>query len=178
MRRLSTALALALLFAGAAVAQAPSPERYAGRYRFDGSDEDGRRRVQRALAPTLRRLHSVLRALAERRLNDSVPVARRIDIGLDGEEIAIRYVGEDDRTFRSRAGRPRAIEGLDGREARMTQLFRDGHLEQVFEGERGRMYNVFELSRDGRRLTLTVVMTGERLEEPIRITLPYVRVGD
>ena len=171
-------VATLLTSTAAAVAQvAPSNPRYAGRYRFDGTDEDGRRRVRRALEPTLARMNPLIRALAERRLDDSVPIARRIVIGLNGDRISVRYVGEEDRTLQSRAGRPRTIEGRDGNEAQMTQLFRDGHLEQVFEGERGRMYNVFELDESGRRMTLTTIMTGERLEEPIRIALPYVRVG-
>jgi hypothetical protein len=177
MRRLALSVSCLLLAAVASAQSIPPDPRYAGRYRFDGTDDDGRRRVRLALEPTLRRLNPLVRGLAERRLNESVPIARRIEVGVDGERISVRYVGERDRTFRSRAGRPRTVETRDGREARMTQLFRDGHLEQIFEGENGRMYNVFELDEAGRRLTLTVVMTGERLDQPIRITLPYVRVG-
>lgn len=178
MRSLAAAVAGLLWLAAVAGAQTSAPDpRYAGRYRFDGTEDEGRRRVRRALEPVLRRVNPLLRGVAERRLNDSVPVARRIEIGVDGSRISVRYVGERDRRFESRAGHPRTVEARDGREARMTQLFRNGRLEQIFEGENGRMYNVFSLDEPGRRLTLTVVMTGERLEQPIRVTLPYVRVG-
>ena len=57
----------------------------------------------------------------------------------------------------------------------MTQLFRDGHLEQIFEGDNGRMYRLLELSEDGSRLSATTIVQSERLENPIRITQPYRR---
>ncbi len=169
---------VAFLLASVASAQVSAPDpRYGGTYRFDGSEEDGRRRVRSAIEPALARMNPLMRAIAERRLDQSVPVARRIIVALNGDRISVRYEGEQSRTFESRAGHPRTVEARDGREARLTQLFRDGHLEQVFEGENGRMYNVFQLAEDGRRLTLEVVMTGERLEQPIRVQLPYVRAG-
>ena len=160
--------------AGEATVTAPeSPERFAGEYRYAESAEAGQRRVHHAASPILRRLNPIMRMLAESRLDDT-HVPRRIDIVVDDGDIAIRYVGDEDRTYRARHGHPRTITLDSGREARLTHIVREGQLQQVFEGERGRWYNLFEL-QDGGRLMLNVVIAGERLEAPLRVSLPYDR---
>ena len=168
---------LVALLAVPALAQTEATDpRFTGRYRFDGSAEDGRARVIRAVRPTLGRLNPILRAAAMERLNESRPVPHRIDLGVRGERIRIRYHGaERTRAFESQSGHPRQVEGEQW-EARMTQLFRQGRLEQVFEAHGGRWYNVFTLDESGERLTLRVVLSGGRLPETIQLELPYRRV--
>ncbi|MGE0786590.1 MAG: hypothetical protein AB7S26_13040 [Sandaracinaceae bacterium] len=148
--------------------------RYAGHFVLEGTPEAARDRIRAELRPLIERLPALVQPLARERLNGRFRVAREIDVALPGDHIRVRYTGEETRTFDSRRGRPRRIETENG-EATLTQLFRDGHLEQVFEGDNGRMYIVMELAGDGDRLEVTTILTGERLETPIRITHPYVR---
>lgn len=148
--------------------------RYVGEYRYAETMERARARIRHAAEPVLSGMNPVVRLLAERAVDDA-EVPRRIRIALPRPRIAITYVGrEDAKTFESRAGYPTDVHH-DGRSSRMTQLFRDGHLEQIFQGERGRWYNVFELGGDGAQLTMSITIVGERLPRPVRLTLPYRR---
>ncbi|MEZ4337178.1 MAG: hypothetical protein R3B82_11180 [Sandaracinaceae bacterium] len=164
-----------LLVAALASAQDAAESRYEGHFVLEGSADAARDRVRRALRPALAQVPSMFRSMAEERLAGRFQIVRAIDIALPGDRIRVTYASDRRRTFESRRGYPTTITTDDDREARMTQLFRDGHLEQIFEGEEGRLYRVLEVSADGTRLTATSVMTGERLDAPIRITQPYVR---
>ncbi|MCB9596397.1 MAG: hypothetical protein H6719_26985 [Sandaracinaceae bacterium] len=177
MTRRASLGALLLLFATVASAQDTADEtgRYVGHFVLDGSEEAARERIRRALEPAIQSIPFLFRSMATERLNARFRVVRAIDIELPADRISVRYTGERTRTLESRRGHPVTIETDDGGEARMTQLFRDGHLEQVFEGEHGRMYRLLELSEDGARMTATTILQGGRLEQPIRITQPYVR---
>ena len=149
---------------------------FSGHYRYAESPSEARARIMRAAEPVLRTLNPVVRAVAEQQLRETM-VPSRIDLSVRGERVSVRYVGrERERTFRSRLNHPRTITNDDGHSARLTHLFRAGQLEQIFEGERGgRWYNVFGLDERRRQLTLSVVITQERLAQPVRIELPYVR---
>lgn len=177
MKRRVSLGALLLVVATVASAQdvADDTARYVGHFVLDGSEEAARERVRRALEPAIQAIPFLFRSMASERLNARFRVVRAIDIALPEDRIQVRYTGERTRTLESRRGHPVTIETEDGREAQMTQLFRDGHLEQVFQGEQGRMYRLLELSEDGARLTATTILQGGRLEQPIRITQPYVR---
>lgn len=183
MSRLPRPLALAAAFsllaaAATTAAQTDAPiEALTGRYRYAESAEAGQRRVMRAVEPLLRGLNPLVRPLAESRVREA-RIPPRIDLTVRGDRVAVRYVGrEEERTFRSRVGRPRNIRRDSGEAARLTQVFRNGQLQQIFEGpEGGRWYNLFSLDPSGRRMTLNVVVTHERLGTPIRVELPYERI--
>lgn len=175
MRRAAALVPITLLLAAVASAQVVDESRYAGHFVLDGTEDAARQRVRRALRPALEQVPTMFRSMAEERLAGRFQVVRVIDIALPADRIRVTYASDRSRTFESRRGYPTTITTDDDREARMTQLFRDGHLEQIFEGEQGRLYRVLELSADGTHLTATSVMTGERLDTPIRITQPYVR---
>lgn len=172
-------VSLSLLLAASAVAQREPPEneRYVGHYVYASNVQDGRRRVMRALRPALERLNALVRNTIESRLSDGEPVPRTIDVWLRGQRVFVRYAGgeEEPRTFESRLGRAEEVETRMGRTARLTQLFRDGHFEQIFESERGRWYNVFTLDETGEQLDLRVAVTSERLDTPLHMHLPYRR---
>lgn len=155
-------------------AVAAAVERFAGHYRYAESADVGQRRVRRAAAPILQEMNPIVRLIAEHRLNDT-HVPRHIEIRTESGEIAIRFAGDEDLTYRGPVGRPRTITLDSGGNARLTHLLRDGQLQQIFEGERGRWYNVFRLDESARHLHLEVVITGARLDEPLRVNLPYTR---
>ena len=170
----STAFLVASV-ASAQVAPVDETARFAGHYVLDCEEEEARQRIRQALEPAIESIPFLMRSMARSRLNERFRVVRTIEIALPADRIRVRYTGERSRTLESRRGHPVTIESEEGNEARMTQLFREGHLEQIFEGENGRMYRVLELSEDGSRLSATTILQGDRLEQPIRITQPYRR---
>lgn len=178
LRAIPVIASLFFLLAASAGAQreAAPDERYVGHYVFAASMNDGRRRVMTALRPALERLPALVRNTVESRLSDGEPVPRTIDVWLRGQRAFVRYAGDDEpRTFETRLGQPTEVETRMGRTATLTQLFRDGHFEQIFQSDRGRWYNVFTLDESGDRLQLRVAVTSERLDTPLHMELPYVR---
>lgn len=157
-------------------AQTEIDRRYEGRYRLRGQVAHARQRVVGAIGEVVGEINPLFRALLEERLASRQPVATRVVIDFPEERnIHVRYEGERTRDYRSRAGYPEEIENEQGERVRLTQLFREGHLEQVFEGPRGRWYQVLTLSGDARVLTVATTITGERLPRPIRWQLEYER---
>ena len=137
-------------------------------------------RARDATAALLAQLNPVVRLIAEARISGA-HIPPRIHMRARAPHIAVRFAGygdEEDRAYRSRAGYPTNIVTRSGDDARLTQHFRAGRFEQIFEGERGRWYNIFSLDESGDHLLLEVVLTGERLQTPIRLELPYRRVSE
>jgi hypothetical protein len=167
----SVAIAIALISAAALGQHGSVDPRYAGSYVFAGTVEAAQAQFRRALEPELSRIDPLLRMMGESMVQGRLPVPRRIDIGIDGDRIAvtIRNDGEAARTYESRAGYPSAR-----RASTMTQLFRDGHLEQIVEYESGvRKYRIFTLDESGDALHFELVLTGA--QRPFRFTASYRR---
>ena len=177
----ATLLCLSLSAPGSAQRAAASREvqpRFGGHYRYAESDARGQERIRAAARSLLSQLNPITRLIAEARIN-GMHVPPRIDLQVSPAEITTRFVGygdDEDHSYQSRPGYPNSIVTDSGRDAELTQHFRGGRLEQIFEGERGRWYNLFALDESGEHLRLEIVLTGERLDTPIRVELPYRRI--
>ena len=115
-----------------------------------------------------------MRAVARARIDADALVARRIRVEVDGEHIATTLHTTADHRFRTRLGHPASVTTETGSEAQLTQLFREGRLELVFDLSEGRRWTVLSLS-PGERLTVTTTIDPHRLDDNVRYVLEYRR---
>jgi hypothetical protein len=104
------------------------------------------------------------------------PTFRRLTLDRSSDAITVSYdVGKPVRTPAD--GSPGRWTRDDGDVYEVQTTFVDGHLHQSFKNKGGGRLNVFTLSPDGRMLTIDVMLTSDRLPEPIRYQLVFERVA-
>jgi hypothetical protein len=157
---------------GRAQGHPPELTRYAGTYRYAGSREHGRAIVEKAIDEALSEQSIVFRALAKKRLAERRPLIESITIAAPPGLIVISL---DDLRAAAKPGVPTTVKTGQGESSTVKLSFKDGRLEQVLEGEKGTLKNVFTLLDAGKTLQRDVTISGGRLPKPIRYRLLYKR---
>ncbi|GAB5543998.1 MAG: hypothetical protein SangKO_037580 [Sandaracinaceae bacterium] len=147
---------------------------FAGEWVLASSVPRARERVEAAFELALRDANPLMRAVARTRIDADALVARRIRVEVDGEHIVTTLHTTADHRFRTRLGHPAPVTTETGSEAQLTQLFREGRLELVFDLSEGRRWTVLSLS-PGERLTVTTTIDPHRLDDNVRYVLEYRR---
>jgi hypothetical protein len=174
MRRsifLALAAAAAALLVIAASAPTPTvraqaassvPAVLAGAYRYPHDADHARRIVEAALEPRIATLPSLVQGMARDRIRARLRVARRIAVALDGARVRVTFEGQRTLAIESALGATTTVRNEEGQDVAVRQALRGGWLEQTFEGENGE---------------LRQLLSTERLGDPIRYRLDYVREG-
>ena len=71
-------------------------------------------------------------------------------------------------------GATRNGQSLDGETLRVTQRYRDGALEQVFQADQGTRWNMYRILEDG-RMRVDATTQGDMMPQPLRFSLTYRR---
>lgn len=177
-----------LIAAGLAVALAalvPSParvqsgdfaaaeERFEGTWQLAVSPDRAQQTIDTAVERAVNAMPFLFRGVARGRLRDQTPAVRRIVLDFDDGAVAVSYDGRD---YRSPLGETRRVtRSSDGARLRLTQRLQSGgQLEQVFEGDSGTRWYVYEATGpDTIRLTSTT--DSDRMPEAMRFSLTYRR---
>ena len=99
----------------------------------------------------------------------------RVSIAQSAGQVQVTYEGQRTVTVGSSVPGTTTVTNEEGREVRVTQQLRGGWLEQVFEGPNGLLRELLSTEPDGATLHVDVSLESERLGEPIRYRLDYVR---
>lgn len=177
---IASAIALgfvALAFAPSASTQ-PSPhpvvQRFAGIYRNVLAD-GGRDVIRAAIDAGVEPMAPVRRNVAHRRLLSGDPPIPRITIAPEGAGLLIDYtLSRHNRTPGLGVFAENAAAG-----GGMVDIKHDvvgDRLRETYRESRGGAVHIFELSPDGRRLTLQATITSRFLPGPIRYSLEFERV--
>ena len=166
-----------LLFAAApGRSQQPDRDVYTGEWILVSSVEDGRQTIRSAFDRALRDVNPFMRAMARQRINVDEMLVRRIRVAIDGPRITTTFHTTRPHRFQTRQDHPDQVTTENGNAARLTQLFRSGQMEMVFDMEEGRRWTV--LTTEGSdRLTLTTTIDPTRLDDNIRYSLVYRRAS-
>lgn len=172
------ALSLALAPAPASTQDAPARTEAQLRELLDGawfltvSRAQGQAAIDRGIERAVAEMNFFLQGVTRQQVHDSTPVNERIDIGFTpGGDIT---VGFDQRfTYTTRPGVAQDFDVPNTGNVNVTQLFRNGHLEQIFTATLGRRWNTYDLSSDGRTMTCTSTMQGPMMPVPVVFTLSY-----
>jgi hypothetical protein len=114
----------------------------------------------------------LMRGGARERLRDMTSPAPEMTLSDEGERVTI--VARDHRVTIATNGTPTRVTGAQDAGTMRAQR-RDGRLVVTAEGDNGVRTTVYRLSEDGRRLVLDVRLESERLSEPLRYRVAYVR---
>lgn len=136
------------------------------------SRSQGQAAIDRGIERAVAEMNFFLQGVTRQQVHDSTPVNERIDIGFTPEGRIT--VGFDQRfTYTTRPGVAQDFDVPGTGNVNVTQLFRGGHLEQIFTATLGRRWNTFDLSADGRTMTCTSTMQGPMMPVPVVFTLSY-----
>ena len=139
-------------------------------------DETDSANINEVIEDAVGKLNFVTRDIARERLKRLNPAYRQIAISSSPNEISVTV--DNQPPLRTPAnGAPVAWIGPDGGKVNASMQLADGRLTQTFTSADGRRVNDYNLSRDGRTLTMRVTETSPRLSQPITYKEVYRRIS-
>lgn len=144
-------------------------DRFVGDYVHAGGqrDIDGR---DAAIEELITDFNVVLRPIARKKLRDGNPIAKALEITVDGDLVTVAFDGKND--VANLDGTKTKIVGIQGDSLDYSVNVNGSRLRQVYSGERGGRSNEIRV-RSGGALKIAVEMTSSRLPRPLRYTLRY-----
>ena len=170
--------ALAVLLLGGSLAEAqtsqpakPARNGFTGVWRHAGNaDEDKQRR--KVIEAATEDLSFFVRGTARDRLTERTKPAPEVKLVVDDQHIEL--AGKE-KTISLRFGAKPITIKKDGKEGKLSAR-RDGKRIVISsQGEKGRRDTTYTLSPDGKKLTVSVRMIGERLSAPLAFRTTYRR---
>ena len=144
-----------------------------GTYILDETDSANMKEV---IEDAVGKLNFVTRDIARGRLKRLNPAYRQIAISSSTNEISVTV--DNQPPLRTPAnGAPVGWIGPDGGKVNASMQLADRRLTQTFTSADGRRVNDYNLSRDGRTLTMRVTETSPRLSQPITYKEVYRRIS-
>jgi len=139
-------------------------------------DETDSANMNEVIEDAVGKLNFVTRDIARERLKRLNPAYRQIAISSSTNEISVTV--DNQPALRTPAkGAPVAWSGPDGGKVNASMQLADRRLTQTFTSADGRRVNDYNLSRDGRTLTMRVTETSPRLSQPITYKEVYRRIS-
>jgi hypothetical protein len=143
-----------------------------GTWSLTVSRAQGQAAIDRGIERAVTEMNFFLQGITRQQVHDATPVNERIDI--DFADDGRITVGFDQRyTYTTRPGFAQDFDVPGTGNVNVTQLFRSGHLEQVFVATLGRRWNTYEMSADGRTMTCGSTMQGPMMPVPVVFRLDY-----
>ena len=133
--------------------------------------------IDAAIERVVAKMSFVTRPFARAEVKAASPTFRRVLIETAADAITVSFdVGEPVRTPSD--GSPGRWTRDDGDVYEVQASVVDGRLRQSFSNAGGSRVNTFELSPDGRTLTIYVVVSSDRMPEPVRYQLTFQRIAN
>jgi hypothetical protein len=144
--------------------------RFSASFFFTGSStEEAARRA--AIDRGIDSLFFAIRGIARSRLSDGTKIDEWVAFSFDAEKIRVQVPSSAHVSPANGA----QVEIGGGDSTKLSQWLEPGKLTQVFTADEGWRRNVWTLSPDGRRLSLTVTVASPKLTRSVVYTLTYLR---
>lgn len=151
----------------------PPQARFAGTFGFSGGSAQ-RAEVEAAIEAAAQQMSAVIRGIARKRLTESNPIRDAITIAVAGEEMTVTFA--PGRTVKGRLGGPAVAWTSDsGKPVTVAFSMVKGRFVMNFTAEDGSRRAVFSLDESGAKMTMSVTISSERLETPMKYALSYSR---
>ncbi|MGE0787421.1 MAG: hypothetical protein AB7S26_17240 [Sandaracinaceae bacterium] len=135
--------------------------------------DTARRTVDAAIERAVNAMNMLLRGMARPMIRDNTPINQYIELRFRSvDEIFCRF--DTGARYTTPLGATRNGRSLDGETLRVTQRYREGALEQVFQADQGTRWNMYVVEADG-TLRLDATTQGDMMPEPLRFSLTYRR---
>jgi hypothetical protein len=175
MRRPS--ISLLTLLALTAAGQSPNP-RFGGAWTLAPEQSDD---VNAAINRSIARMNVVVRQVARPRLRGTnIPypqlifaIDQNVSVDMPGYPSVSSPANGDPVLWHRRTGR--VCPQMKGSCVQVTTTWEEDALVQTFRSEDGQRRNIFSVSPDGTKLTMSVTLTSPRLTTPLLYRLVYVR---
>jgi hypothetical protein len=174
MKYVSLAMALTLAIAATLVEAKDAPpgrDTFAGSWVHAGDSKEAEQRRQAIEAGT-KDMAPFIRGTARERLDKQTTPPPELRLEVEGDRFDI---SRDSNTVSLRFGAKPITMDRNGKQGKVSVRFVDEQIVVVSEGENGKRVTKYALSRDRKRLTMSVRMTGERLAGPLVFQSTYRR---
>lgn len=147
--------------------------RFDGVWRLAVPAASARRTVDSAIDRAVNAMNMLLRGMARPMIRDNTPINQSIELRFrQGNNVYCRF--DTGAEYTTPLGATRNGQSLDGETLRVTQRYRDGALEQVFQADQGTRWNMYRILEDG-RMRVDATTQGDMMPQPLRFSLTYRR---
>jgi|UPI00047A13FF hypothetical protein len=165
-----------LLAAGAALVKATPDQvaQFSGTYRYAGNAQEEEAR-KAAIDHAVEGMSFLIRSAARSRITATTQILSLYSFFLEPGKIRIRP-----------QSRPEMISGdhgepadyvYNGKRSKLTQVFAEDRITQVFVSDDGKRQNEYTFSEEGKVMTLKVTLSSPRLTNPVVYSLSYKRAN-
>jgi hypothetical protein len=151
------------------------PGTLAGTWASEASAARAMAIVDAAFEPGVAALPYFFQSIARNRIHASMQPANRVVVTLTGSRVRVVYTSDVTKIIDGTLGTEASVSGLE-EGTRVSTSLSGGWLQLVYAGEGG-MTQLLSTEPDGTRMHLDCTVTSERLPEPVRWRLDYVRTG-
>lgn len=183
MKRVAVALCVALWcgVGGQVLAQeppaaeeaAPSLDRFAGEYGYVGG-QGQIDKMQAVVEAVVEEANFVVRGFARDKLLELCAPYKGLSVTVQGEQITMKTERYGPWTTKA-DGQGLKAKNSQGEDVTVTRKWQKEKLVEVVRGEGGSFTRVFQLSPDGKRLTMSVTVTSTKLDKPVKYAMTYGR---
>ena len=145
---------------------------FAGEYTFAGGQKE-QAKLDAAIETSLDAVNVVVRKLGRKRLRETNQIPKSLAIAVSGSDVEVSFDGRSHSAALDQA--PIRTTSEFGDKIKLSHRMRGAHLYEFLDGAKGDRHNTFELSEDGKRLTLSVKITSSHLPVPVEYRLTYKR---
>jgi hypothetical protein len=147
----------------------------AGTWAYESSAARAMSIVDAAFEPGVSALPFFFQSIARSRIHDSMRPASRVEVTLAGSRVRVVYTSDVTKTIDGALGAEAGVAGLE-EGTRVSTSLSGGWLLLTYDGE-GDMTQLLSTEPDGTRMHLDCTVTSDRLPQPVRWRLDYVRTG-
>lgn len=151
------------------------PAALAGTWTYEHSAARAMGIVDAAFAPGIATLPFFFQSIARNRIHESMQPATRVEVTLSGSHLRVVYTSNVTKTIDGTLGTQATVSGLESG-TRVSTSLAGGWLLLDYRGE-GDMTQLLSTEPDGSRMHLDCTVTSDRLPDPVRWRLDYVRSG-
>jgi hypothetical protein len=174
MRRTSGLLLACVVMAGSWVEAQASPTdaiAFTGVWQLVNDAGETRKRLQ-AIESVVAEMSVFVRGTARERLLERTAPPGELRLVVQGDRLDLSR-GDGKLSLRFGA-KPKTV-GKNGKRGTVSARYADGRIVVASEGEGGKVVNTYSLSPDGKRLVMSVRMTGKKLPAPLAFQSSYAR---
>jgi hypothetical protein len=172
--RATSYIVLLMVAFGGSTASAESPRTaFTGGWLHSGQDKDKEEKQRlKAIQQMTSKMSVFMRGIARKRLAKRTAPPRELRLSVDGDRFELSASGHK---IALRLGaKPVAFE-RDGKRGKLSARRDGARIVVVASSDKGKRATTYALSADGRRLTVSVVMSGKRLPKPLAYRSTYRR---
>lgn len=153
--------------------QGPSVQAFAGEFAYAGGSKQIEK-MKAAVEAVVAEANFVIRGFARDKLLELCAPYKKISVTAQGESLTMQTERYGPWTSKV-DGSTFSAKNSQGEPVKVKRSWRKGNIVEVVRSDGGSSTRVFQLSKDGKTLTMHVTIKSDKLDDPVKYAMSYRR---